>query len=226
MKKEPRPKGFPEEDKTTRLLWCDRHCCLCGKSCGIDIEFAHLPGKEDSHDIDDGIPVCSGCHTKINAYNPEHPKGTKYKAEELKKRREQVYEEHTRHLVPPIHYEMTQNLPDGRKRCFPDVGFSIRHLGDSLPVRLSVGTEMFLNDKRLKKPNEETGHYSTKKSWNLNPRLGYHGHFSVPDEAVTSSERLEVRIHVTIIDQYGRPHRLLPVGWVYMRDKNSWYAEP
>lgn len=226
MNRERSSKEFREEDKIKRLLWCNRHCCLCGKSCGIDIEFAHLPGKEDSDDIDDGIPVCSGCHIKISAYNYKHPKGTKYKAEELKKRREQVYEEHTRHLVPPIHYEITQNLPDGRKRRFPDVGFNITHLGNSLPVEVLVGTEILLKEKCLKKPDEGGGHYSAKKPWKLNPRLGYRGHFSVPDKAVTSNERLEIRVHVTIIDQYGRHHKLLPVGWVYMRKEKSWYAEP
>lgn len=226
MNKETRPKEFGEEDKIERLLWCNRYCCLCEKPRGIDIEFAHLPGKENSDDIDDGIPVCSGCHIKINAYSVEHPKGTKYKAEELRRRREQVYEEHTRHLVPPIRYEITQDLPDGQKRSFPDVGFNITHLGNSLPVRLLVGTEIFLGDKCLKKPKEGTEHYSTEKPWNLNPRSGYRCPFRVPDQAVASNERLEIRIHVTITDQYGKPHRLLPVGWVYVRDKNSWYAEP
>jgi len=33
---------FKEKEKIQRLLWCDRHCCICEKACGIDIEFAHI----------------------------------------------------------------------------------------------------------------------------------------------------------------------------------------
>jgi len=31
---------------------------------------------------------------------------------------------------------------------------------------------------------------------------------------------------VKILDQYEREHYLLPVGWVFMRDQNSWFYEP
>ena len=219
MKKSPK---FREKDKVKRLLWCDRHCCLCGKSCGIDIEFAHLPGKENSDNIDDGIPVCSECHIKISAYNSEHPKGTKYKAKELIQRREQIYEEYTRHLVPPIDFKITQNLPFVGQRNFPDVGFNIIHLGDSFPVKVLVVAKIYLGDKFLRKPR---GHYSGEEFWNLNPRMVYQGHFEVP-EAVESSEHLEIKVYVTIIDQYERHHKLLPVSWVYQRENNSWFANP
>lgn len=205
MKKSPK---FREEDKIKRLLWCDRHCCLCRKSCDIDIEVAHLPGKENSDNIDDGIPVCSYCHIKMNAYDPKHPKGTKYKIEELIRRREQIYEEHTRHLVPPIHFEITQNLPNRQKRRFPDIGFNISHLGDSLSVKALVVAKIYLGGKFLKEPG---GHYSGEEFWNMNPRMGYQGHFEV-HEAVESTDRLEIKVYVTIVDQYERHHKLLPVS--------------
>lgn len=216
-------KNFSEKDKIKRLLWCDRHCCLCGKSCGIDIEFAHLPGKKNSDNIDDSIPVCSECHIKIGAYSSEHPKGTKYKAEELIQRREQVYEEYTRHLVPPIHFEITQNLPNNSQRSFPDIGFNITHFGDFFPVRASVVAKIFLDSKFLGEPG---GHYSGKEFWNMNPRLQSRGHFEVPKEAKEKDKRLEIKVYVTIIDQYERYHELLPLGWVYERDKNSWWLNP
>jgi len=208
---------FKEEDKIKRLLWCDRHCCLCKKICGIDIEFAHLPSKEDSEDINDGIPVCSACHIKINAYNPEHPKGTKYKLEELTKRREQVYEEYTRQLVPAVHFEITQGL-----RTFPDVGFNIINLGNSLPVKALVTAKIFLGGNFLREPG---GHYSSKEFWNLNPQMGYSGHFKIL-EAVEKKERLEIEISVSIVDIYDRYHELLPVSWVYEREGNYWFANP
>ena len=217
---------FSEEDKIKCLLWCDRHCCLCGKACGTDIEIAHIipKGKKRSEDIDNAIPLCYDCHAKIGHYNCKHPRGNKFRPEELKARREHIYEEYTRHLVPPIHFEITQDLPNRQKRSLPDVGFNIAHLGDSLPVKVSVATQIFLGDKDFGIP--KTGHYSSKRLWNMNPRFGARGRFNVPDEAVKSTKCLEIKVKVTIIDQYEREHQLLPIGWVYMRDKNSWYLEP
>jgi len=217
---------FSEKVKVKCLLWCNRHCCLCGKVCGTNIEIAHIipKGKGGSEDIDNAIPLCFDCHAEIGKYNKEHPKGNKYRSRELKTRREQIYEEQTYHFVPPIYFEITQNLPNGRKRKLPDVGFNITHAGDSLPVKVLVITRIFLEDKNLGIPKK--GHYSGKEFWNMNPRLGYGAHFGVPGEVVKSTKCLEIKVEVTIIDQYNRNHPLLPVGWVYMRDKNSWYAEP
>ena len=217
---------FSEEDKIKCLLWCNRHCCLCGKACGTDIEIAHIipKGKNKSNDIDNAIPLCYDCHSKIGHYNKRHPRGNKYRPKELKDRRDQIYEEQTRHLVPPIHYEITQDLINGQKRNLPDVGFNIIHLGDSFPVKVLVATQIFLGDQDLGIPQE--GHYSGKVFWNLNPRFGVSGHFNVGDETVSSSERLSIKVTVTIVDQYERQHELLPLTWVYMRDSNSWYLEP
>ena len=212
---------FQKKDKIKCLLWCSRHCCLCGKACGIDIEVAHLdPGKKD---IDNAIPLCYDCHAKIGHYNLKHPKGNNYSIDELRKRREQVYEEYTRHLVPPIHFEMTQILPGGTKRSFPDIGFNIMHMGDSLPIKVLIRLELFLKRNKLNSPG---GHYSGKKCWNLNPRLGYNGHFFAPAGVIQKTGRFEIKVHAIIIDQYERYHELLPVSWVYKRNGNSWYAEP
>jgi hypothetical protein len=220
------PKNFKEKDKIKCLLWCNRHCCLCGKSCDIDIELAHLPGRENSTKIDDGIPVCSRCHIVIGSYNPKHPKGTRYRVEELKARREQVYEEYTRNLVPPIDYQITQYLLDGNKTTFPDVRFNIFHRGNFPPVNALVGTEIFLGEKCLKSHKDGRGHYSLDQSWHLNPGMGYQGHFELAREVVDSNERLKIKVYVTIVDPYDRHHELLPVEWVYDREKDSWWANP
>lgn len=217
---------FSEKDKIKSLLWCDRHCCLCRKACGTNIEIAHIipKGEVGSGDIDNAIPLCFDCHSEIGRYNEKHPKGNKYKPKELKARREQIYEEYTRHLVPPIYFNINQDLPNGQKRNLPDVGIDITHLGDSLPVKFSVAVQVFLggNDLGIVKTSQYTG----ERLWNLNPRFGVRGHFSMPDEVVESTERLEIRVTVTVVDQYEREHQLLPLGWVYMREKNSWYLEP
>ena len=217
--------AFTEDVKLKCLLWSDRHCCLCGKACGTDIEVAHIDPKEiGGKNIDNAIPLCYDCHAKIGKYNKEHPRGNKYRPSELKARREQIYERYTCHLVPPIMFEVTQRIAMGkRQRKLPDVGFNISHLGDSHPVKVKVEARVITGDKNL---GMLRGHYGGEKLWNLNPRFVVFGHKRIPKEAAESDERLEIHITVTIIDEFGREHRLLPMGYVYMRDSNSWYTEP
>lgn len=215
-----RKKEFSEEIRIKVLLWCDRHCCLCKKPCGVNIEVDHLVpiAKGGTNDIDNAMALCYDCHAGIHQYDRLHPRGTTYRIRELRERREQVYEEFTRHLVPPIDYRVTQ---DSRK--FPDVGFVLRHLGDSLPVQVRTRLDIRLGSRSLGSP---PGHYSGAKPWRLNPRFVHSGHFEVPARAANSTARLEVEVDVTIIDIYDREHRLLPVGWVYKRDPGTWYFEP
>jgi hypothetical protein len=219
-------KDFDSNDKIKCLLWCDRHCCLCGKACGTNIEVHHIIPKEQggTGNINNAIPLCFDCHSEVGCYNVKHPTGNKYKPEELKARREQIYEEHTRHLVPPIWFDITQDLPNGQKRNLPDVGINVTHFGDSLPVKFSVAAQVFLGDTDL--GIVPTRQYTGERLWNLNPRFGVRGHFSVPSEVVESTERLEIRVTVIVVDQYEREHQLLPLAWVYMKDSNSWYLEP
>jgi hypothetical protein len=217
---------FSPEVRTRALLWCDRHCCLCKKACGINIEVHHLiPESEGgSDDIENAIPLCFDCHSDVQCYNLRHPKGTKYKPDELKTRREQVYEEFTRHLVPPLDYQVTQQLPDGGQREFPEVGFVIAHLGDSLPVEVRVKAEAVLHNQTF--VFDEVGYYSGDKLWHMNPRRAFRGHFTFPEEILSDEDRVELRVTVSVIDQYEREHVLLPVAWVYKSESNSWYAEP
>src|SRR5579864_329379 len=123
---------FTPDTRRKVLLWCDRRCCLCKKACGVNIEVHHIDPQEQggSDDIDNAIPLCFECHAFVQHYNDSHPRGNKYKPEELKARRDQVYEECTRHLVPPVHYEITQSLADGSSRTCPDVGLLVGNLGN------------------------------------------------------------------------------------------------
>lgn len=128
------------------------------------------------------------------------------------------------HLVPPINFNITQDLSNGQKRSLPDVGIDITHNGDSLPVKVSVAAQVFLGKKDL--GIVKTSQYTGKRLWNLNPHFGIRGHFQVPSEVVNSTEQIEIRVFVTVIDQFERKHQFLPLAWVYMRDINSWYLEP
>nr|MDO8098251.1 HNH endonuclease signature motif containing protein [Candidatus Njordarchaeota archaeon] len=221
-------KEFSENVKLKCLLWSYRHCCLCGKQCGTDIEIAHIDRSQPAGDnIDNAIPLCYNCHAEIGRYNEDHPMGNKYRPEELKARREQIYETHTRHLVPPIHFELAQIIgrdPTGEliQRRLPDVGFNVTHYGDSLPVTVRVKAIMHRSGRNLGSPQG----YDGSEAWNLNPRLAINGHFSLPQEAMQSDEPIEVHVSVAVIDEYEREHKLLPLGWTYKREHNSWVLQP
>lgn len=86
--------GFPNNVRDKVLVKCKRHCCLCGKYVGINMELHHIRQKADGGDDteDNCIPLCFDCHAKVKSYNPHHPKGLKYSERELKQRRNEVYE--------------------------------------------------------------------------------------------------------------------------------------
>lgn len=224
--------SFSEEDKIKCLLWCNRHCCLCGKQCGNNIEIAHIIPKANRNipqnkiiSMDNAIPLCFNCHAEIDRYNVRHPRGNKYREEELKRRRNQIYDEQTQNLVPSIFFSIIQTRdPNG----FPDVGFVLAHKWQSLPVKIKIKISMLLGTETEVFPFSE--YYNGEKLWNLNPNFEYYGHFSVPDKANVSKDRLELRVHTEIIDQYERQHHLLPVGWVCIRNDDpkqvNWYLEP
>jgi hypothetical protein len=217
--------SFDANLRTKVLLWCDRHCCLCKKACGINIEVHHIVPEADggSDEIENAIPLCFDCHGRVQHYNSDHPRGTKYKADELRARREQVYEEFTRYLVPPVHYELTQALPNGSARRFPDVGFVLRHLGDSLPVGVRVKVSPETATDTLDLPR---GYYTGEIVWHLNPRFTISGHFAIPASYPRIGGSFTLRLEISIIDQYQREHRQLPIGFTYVPDGNYWFLEP
>lgn len=85
---------FTPETKTRMFTRCMRHCCLCRKQCGTNIEAAHIIDEAagGSNDEENGIPVCFDCHQEIGAYRDSHPRGNKFRPEELQQRRDAVYE--------------------------------------------------------------------------------------------------------------------------------------
>ncbi|SUY48151.1 HNH endonuclease [Clostridium putrefaciens] len=87
--------GFPKSIQDTVLVKCKRHCCLCGRNVGINIELHHIRQKADGGDDseDNCIPLCFDCHASVKSYNKHHPKGHKYSENEIKQRREKFYED-------------------------------------------------------------------------------------------------------------------------------------
>lgn len=224
-----RPKDFRSQDVHNALLWCGRRCCLCGKQCGIGIELAHLD-QSGSNDLDNGIPVCFDCHLSIGGYNDIHPRGRKLRINELKARRDQMYEQQTSHLVPRVRYEITQNIYKGSnivgKRTLPDVGFWIFHEGGPYPVKVRVSVTLKQGTRILSAKIK--GHYDGTYLWNLNPGFGVNGHFEIPGTVFRNRrEPVKARVDVVVIDIYSRPHPLLPVGYVHcLGESDSWFLEP
>jgi hypothetical protein len=207
---------FSERDRRKVLLWCRRHCCLCGKFAGIAIEVAHVDRK--SKHIDEAIPLCSDCHTATGHYNSDHPMGNKYSSTELKSRRDQVYEEQTSHLVSPVLCKLTQLLPDVR--------FEIVNTGQSHPMQARVRITLAQGDRQFGAVCSP--HYNGKYLLNLNPGKGFSGHFPISREArLDSAEPLRARIDITLVDIYEREHKTLPEGYIHALGPDcDWYFEP
>lgn len=214
---------FPSNLREKLLLWCDRRCCLCKKACDVFIEVHHIvpEGSPDgTDDEDNAIPLCFECHGRVSHYDPKQPIGTRFKPEELKKRRDQVYEEFTRHLVPALSYKVNQG-----SRRLPDVGFSIVHLGDAPPVQVLITLDTYVVGV-LKGVNETDSMYRGRIRWNLNPKEGVNGHFQISDAARNEAADVRVGVRIVVHDCYDRPHALLPVTYVYDRNGNEWWLDP
>lgn len=78
--------SFKKSEITTLLVQCHRRCCLCHKFCGTKIEIHHIKHKSEGGNdtIENAIPLCFECHAEVALYNPSHPKGRKFTAQELK----------------------------------------------------------------------------------------------------------------------------------------------
>jgi hypothetical protein len=223
-----RPPPFNEKDKIKILLWSERHCCLCDKPCDTNIVIHHIKQEgteEELSDIDNAIPLCYDCHGKIKSYNPAHRVGTSYKIEEIKARRNQIYDKYTRHLVPLVTFNIHQGTPE-KPSTFPTVITFVTHHSPALPVRARVEVKHVLGGKDLGIMKDNKGYYSGETDWHLNPVVTINGNFTVPKACQDSKDDLKIEVRLTIIDEYGRPHRMLPQAWTYVREKRYWFLEP
>lgn len=85
---------FSPETRIQALVACGRCCCICHKFCGIKIECHHIVQEANSgpNSFENCIPLCFDCHADMLAYDDAHPKGTKYRPEELKAHRDKWIE--------------------------------------------------------------------------------------------------------------------------------------
>jgi len=78
--------AFNKETKIKALVASARHCCVCHRFKGLNIEVHHIVpvAKKGLDDDENAIALCFDCHANAGHYNAKHPKGTKLSVEELK----------------------------------------------------------------------------------------------------------------------------------------------
>jgi hypothetical protein len=130
---------FDPPTKAQMFISCARLCSLCFKQCGINIEAAHIidEAKVGSNDADNGIPLCFDCHQEIGSYRDDHPRGNKFRPEELKARRDHIY-----HLVNTG--AIQAQLITQRSRSISDPGVLPPLTEEQQPTKLSSDAEQFL----------------------------------------------------------------------------------
>lgn len=86
--------AFPRNDASELIAHCHRRCCICHKFCGVKIELDHIVPRAEggTDDIENAIPVCFDCHAEIHSYNDQHPRGRKFRPDELREHKEQWLE--------------------------------------------------------------------------------------------------------------------------------------
>jgi hypothetical protein len=192
----------------------------------MNIEVAHIPGEEGSNEQDNAIPLCFNCHGEIGRYASSHPKGLHYAKEELKERREQVYEMYTRHLVPPVIPTVHQG-PNRKVPLSERVHFLLSNSGGFPPAKARMRITVFLGKRRLGGVSGDVhGYYSGQAILHLNPSTKINGNFGLPPVCATSKQTLRIQVDITVIDIYDREHTLLPSCFTYVRDDNYWFLEP
>jgi len=87
-------KGFNIKAVSELLAQVHRRCCICHRFCGTKMETDHINQKVEngSDDISNAIPVCFECHAEIHSYNEKHPRGRKFRPDELKQHKKQWIE--------------------------------------------------------------------------------------------------------------------------------------
>jgi hypothetical protein len=82
---------FPRDQVDELLTACHRRCCICHRFCGVKMETDHMQPTANggTNDIINAIPVCFECHAEIHSYNVQHPRGRKFRPEELRLHKEQ-----------------------------------------------------------------------------------------------------------------------------------------
>jgi len=112
--------GFTQEIKEEIMVRSARHCCVCHRAKGINLEVHHIKPKEQggTDSIENAICLCFDCHADAGHYFAKHPKGTKLSPEELLKHRTAWFNIVTEHKImapsmPAVELSVIGNQKDG-----------------------------------------------------------------------------------------------------------------
>jgi hypothetical protein len=215
----------PEEDRAKLFLWCARHCCFCGKECTTNIEIHHIDGERSNNELDNLIPVCFDCHGELQRYNSEHPRGSKYRYLEIKKRREQIYELHTLPYLRKASIRISKYIYGSkRERSLGDTSCTVMSLSDDIAIRLRLRIEAYHDDKQLTLDRDDL--YSGSALWNLNPSQIVFGHFRLPILKEAKPFLYRVEIFWSIMDILDREHQMLPFSYMWSELDGDWWFDP
>jgi len=86
---------FSKRIKNDALVAAGRRCCLCTRFKGVCLEVHHIEPESTGggNDFDNAIPLCFDCHADVGHYSPEHPRGNRYSAVELRGHRDRLYDQ-------------------------------------------------------------------------------------------------------------------------------------
>ena len=195
------------------------------------MEFHHIDGDSSNNAEDNLIPVCFDCHGELPRYNPKHPKGSKYRDLEIKKRRDQIYDLYTLPYVRQVDIKISKyvhhvqdNTGQPRERQWGDISCTVRILSHDLPVRLRLRIEPYHDNQRLKVTLGEI--YSGRALLNLNPSQIFFGHLKLPIPAEPKSFLFRVEIFWSVVDILDREHEMLPFSYVWSDPKGDWWFDP
>ena len=93
--------GFSQAVREEILVKSARHCCVCRKAKGTNLEVHHIKPQEQGGDdsIENAICLCFDCHADAGHYFAGHPKGTKLSPAELLKHKKAWFEIVAQHKI-------------------------------------------------------------------------------------------------------------------------------
>lgn len=121
--------GFPQHIVEDLLVKAARHCCVCRQPKGIKLEVHHIVPRSrgGTDDADNGMPLCFDCHAEVETYNDQHPRGRKFRPNELRKHREEWFRlvaSGAIHQPPPaVFADEDQQLIRFFRQCFDRPAF-------------------------------------------------------------------------------------------------------
>lgn len=94
---------FPSKVREQALVAAARHCCVCHRYKGVKVEVHHIvpETKGGTNRLDNAIALCFDCHADAGHYDPEHPRGTKFSPDELRRARDTWYDIVQRDEIAP-----------------------------------------------------------------------------------------------------------------------------